>query len=241
MVKMKKIIIIALLTLCAGIVPAFIIRASRTDLVVHADSYDHFALTRLYDRLYNDESEEEYYEMVKNGLDTARLIARVRYTGRRQPMYQCTISEAEVLEVYRGDQNLKGQLIAVYERSFFYIDSYNNGLFLKAMPMNFMLEDDEYYVFLSPLATQHAKFGGLNEYTPDWSGEYIDLPYIVPCERFADDAVIIPDSDDETNIIYYGDVKDKFYVISDSKAMEQIDKLNDFIMALFVPKFEPCL
>ena len=229
---MKKIMIIALLTLFAGIVPALMIKANRTDLVVHADSYDHFALTRLYDKLYNEDSEAEYFETVKNGLDTARLIARVRYTGRRQPMYQCTISEVQVLDVYRGDQNLSEQLIAVYERSFFYING--DGLYLKAMPMNLMLKDHEYYIFMSPLATQHAKFRGLNEYTPDWSGEYIDLPYIIPCIRFADDTAIVPESEDDGNRNYYMDIKDKFYVVSDSKAMEQIDKLNDFIMSAFI-------
>jgi len=78
-------------------------------------------------------------------IDRVDFIAKVTYTGERYDAYLSVKSIVHVDEVYKGNENLIGERIAVYENNYF-----NNirNQYVTISYFNVMQEGRSYYVFL---------------------------------------------------------------------------------------------
>jgi hypothetical protein len=83
-------------------------------------------------------------EYIFSCIDQTDLIAKVIFTGRREQMYYASLSEAKILEVYKGDRGFNGEIINIYESGYFFSPAqlYRGSFY------NLMQEGKEYYVFL---------------------------------------------------------------------------------------------
>jgi hypothetical protein len=76
----------------------------------------------------------------------AEYVLKIKKIGNSQYQYHTILSQAQVIRVYKGDENLSGKYIYLYEPSF--IDFKNESYFAVA-GYNIVLIDKEYIVFLN--------------------------------------------------------------------------------------------
>ena len=127
-------------------------------------------------------------------LDMSSLIAKVRFTGKREAMYRSLLSEVEVLDVIRGDRELAGKRIGVYEEvRLFYI---RGGQHMGFETTNAMREGETYFVFVNPLGIRNSTTLGCDEYTGECQGITWDMavwypPYIYPTDFDWEDIAVV--------------------------------------------------
>ena len=166
---MKRIITLCLVVLFVGLVPAVYLRTTRTD-ILRTD-----AATAEVVRIRN---EVPYLSEYLSELENAEAILKVRFVGNREILYRSSLSEVEVLDVIKGNTALIGTHIAVYERGFFFSMN-GNSVFNCASYRTPMSIETDYIIFVKKLENRRSRSMKLDEYTQDWSREYMDLPCLI--------------------------------------------------------------
>ncbi len=147
---MKHIIILCLVVVLVGLVPALYLCSSRTDLLnTNTGSAE---VIRIRSEVPNL---AEYAEE----LESAEMILKVCFCGNRELMYRSVLSEVEVIDVIKGDIALNGSHIAVYERGFYLLQN-GNPVFNCATYRTPMNQETDYIVFVKktgePAFTKHG-------------------------------------------------------------------------------------
>lgn len=230
---MKKWIAIYLAVAIIGFSAAGWLHFTRTDLVGGAEDYGEFALTSAATDCYGGSDREEFYAHLDEALNGADAIVRACYRGARRPMYKSTLSNVEVMEVFKGDADLIGSTIGVYERNFFYAQT-GELLYRSSSPENLMREGEEYYLFLCELETPRSGQPGLKEYTMDWAWNELgyDLPCIVPCAEKPAIAVV-SESAVAQGKVRFADVLEADYICASEAVGEELEARNRYIKQLF--------
>lgn len=154
-------------------------------------------------------------------LSESDLIAKVKFTGNRKQMYESTLSSVIVLDVYKGDSNLVGNQIDVFEINFFGTKGFYRNISL----FNLIQKDKEYYVFLRE-----------KKYMNDYQNQ-LELPRYM-CTN-VDFSVISTEA--EKNAIYnlneklfFSDVKESEYICFSKAEQEKIESIKSEIIQYFI-------
>jgi hypothetical protein len=114
--------------------------------------------------------------------DYTQIVVRVRTTGAHSHHVECTLSEVEVLKVYKGNSSLCSAILQVYEPSYFVF--FNNhptsGYFMARNGYALMQDSKEYVLFLERIDlpvgfTLGTEASEIYRVTLDGFGKY-DLP-----------------------------------------------------------------
>jgi hypothetical protein len=84
-------------------------------------------------------------DFILDELKKVDLIAKVRFTGERNPSYISVKSIVIIEDVYKGDTNLVGEYITIIEQNYFNHDS---KMYIPFSFFNLMRENEQYFVFL---------------------------------------------------------------------------------------------
>ena len=159
----KKIRIGATLLLCLLVSGVAVYMRMNTDDHLSDLEFENYTVTGVISGYIEDV--DTYTTGLIERLDMSSLIAKVRFTGKREAMYRSLLSEVEVLDVIRGDSGLVGKRIGVYEevRLFYIYDGPHMGF----ETTNAMREGEIYFVFVNPLRIRNSTAMGCDEYTGD--------------------------------------------------------------------------
>lgn len=80
----------------------------------------------------------------------SELVAKVVFSGHRQPQLSCLLSEVKITKIYKGNSKLNNQSIYVYEPSYFCFSSNKTkNTYNIVNYYNIMLPSKEYILFLN--------------------------------------------------------------------------------------------
>ena len=171
-------------------------------------------------KLYFDNNIEKFSELQK----TSDLIVEIKLTGNRSLYNQATLSEAEVLNIYKGKVKL-GDKILIYEPVFFLSDSYYT-----ASGYNLMKKSNSYIIFLKNLKVPKGY-----KYKNDEARTYLPVSTIFAKynTKLTDKQKIIDktklNNPNEDKNLKYKDVKDNEIISTDIKI---IDQYNSFKLSV---------
>lgn len=165
--------------------------------------------------MYQDTSE------LLQRLSKSDLIAKVKFTGNRKQMYESTLSTVIVLDVYKGDLNLVGNQIDLFEINFFG----TKGFYRNISMFNLIQKDKEYYVFLRK-----------KKYMNDYQNQ-LELPRYV-CVN-VDFSIISTVAENNTiyNLnekLFFSDVKESEYICFSKAEQEKIESIKSEITQHFI-------
>ena len=188
----KKIRIGATLLLCLLVSGIAVYMRMNTDDHLSDLEFENYTVTGVISGYIEDAN--AYTAGLVERLDMSSLIAKVRFTGKREAMYRSLLSEVEVLDVIRGDSGLVGKRIGVYEevRLFYIYDGPHMGF----ETTNAMREGEIYFVFVNPLRIRNSTAMGCDEYTGECQGVTWDMavwypPYIYPEDFDREDIAVV--------------------------------------------------
>lgn len=90
-------------------------------------------------------AEDVDFNSVENLLDISDLVAKVIRTGESRHQAMTILSDVKIIDVIKGDVQLQGKTIHVYEPSYFL---FKPSLYYVTMGYNLMQEGDVYILFL---------------------------------------------------------------------------------------------
>lgn len=167
-------------------------------------------------KLYFDNHIEKFSEL-QNESD---LIVEIKLTDNRQLYSQATLSEAEVLETYKGKVK-PGDKILIYEPVFFLNDAY-----FTASGYNLMKKNNSYIIFLKNLQIPKGY-----KYKNDEAKTYLPVSTI-----FAKYNIKLTDKEKityEPNTLKFGDVKDNEIISTDIKTVDQYNYFKLIVLKTY--------
>lgn len=217
---MKKIVILTAAFLVMGCALALYVRGSLPNRY-----NDHLASKAIYLVTPCDDTDiegtREYLQLLTQYLLKQDMIAKVRFTGHREAIYGATLSEVEVLEVFKGDSALERTKIEIYEYADYSDWGGKTGYRLFTMT-NLMKEDNEYYIFVNN--TELPTSSGVLRFTGDVNaldgsrsnnGE-LDaywFPSIYPTDAYQDLVLEVSHKQLVERTLCYSDTEDYPYIV----------------------------
>lgn len=186
-------------------------------LTSDAPEFSDYIVSKKHTDLYSG-NEELYMSEFFDYLDSADIIAKVKYGGERELAYQSCISKVNVIDVIKGDKDIIGTNIAMFEYNFFTV--YNGiKLYENILPYNLMIPNEEYYVFVMDKGRKIRNSFYLDEYTPPDGGIF---PFIFPVNVNINDVYVIEESKDK---VFYNDVKKFKFVVNSYECLQQVSDI----------------
>ena len=215
---MKRNIIVLGTIFLLSVILAVITRTNIHDNLSGND-YSSYTITGVQDACEKDQTVTLYIDKLFRRLDPTAVIAKVRFTGTRNTMYESILSVVDVIEVYKGDNIYPGDRIAIYEDA--RVIRAKNTNYLQVESINLMVPEKEYYVFVNPMNMKNSRTIPYLEYTGecDWiSNDMIWFPpYIYPLILNSHDVVVT-----SKRSLKYSDVQDYPFLANTNKGAKDL-------------------
>jgi len=144
----KRFLIIWLAILGICVLAGIMTRLSYTNFTVDKiDKIDEFLCCNTFFR-----TQDVDFSSIEHLFDSSDLIARVRKTGVSSHQRMTVLSEVKVIDVIAGDEKYQGEIIYVYEPSYFI---FNSELYYVFLGYILMQDEEEYILFLQKKASSN--------------------------------------------------------------------------------------
>jgi hypothetical protein len=141
------------------------------------------------------------------------------------PKYESTLSKVTIENVIKGNKNLEGKDIAIYEYNFF-TGYQNKGLYRNFSIVNLMITNQEYYIFLNKKNKPVSNIFGLDEYAPCGMIDQISL---CPVNLELNDILVIDENDIRKKKVEFKQIEKYPYIVTRAQASEEIMEIYKII------------